>query len=134
MTTYRTRDLRPLNQSRLKNWQTILLHFLIEKLLQIPKVPKILDTWLPAIFQNLAALQFMNLYCRLIINLEYLCKILINHISWIYFINVLLCSDFSRLVGNGGSIYYRDIRDLWSVYYTNSCIEVPQDSKKMLVT
>ena len=34
---------------------------------------------------------------------------------------ILLCSDFSRLVG----CMYRDIRDLWSVYNTNSCIEVP---------
>ena len=49
--------------------------------------------------------------------------------SWIYFINVLLCSDFSRLVGYGGSIFYRDIRDLWSIYNTKSCIEVPQDFK-----
>ena len=91
----------------------------------------------PAFFWNLAALQHMNWYCRLITNLKYLCKILIHYdpqASWIYFINVLLCSDFSRLVGCGGSIFYWDIRDLWSVYNTNSCIEVPQDSKKMLVT
>ena len=91
----------------------------------------------PAFFRNLAALQHMNWYCRLITNLKYLCKILIHYdpqASWIYFINVLLCSDFSRLVGCGGSIFYWDIRDLWSVYNTNSCIEVPQDSKKMLVT
>ena len=79
----------------------------------------------------------MNWYCRLITNLKYLWKILIHYdpqASWIYFINVLLCSDFSRLVGNGGSIFYRDIRDLWSVCHTNSCTEVPQDSKKLLVT
>ena len=30
-------------------------------------------------FQNLAALQYMNWCCRLITNLEYLCKILIHH-------------------------------------------------------
>ena len=90
-------------------------------------------TRVPAFFRNLAALQHMNWYCRLITNLKYLCKILIHYdpqASWIYFINVLLCSDFSRLVGNGGSIFYRDIRDLWSVYNTNLCTEVPQDSKK----
>ena len=92
---------------------------------------------LPAFFQNLAALQYMNWYCRLISNLKYLCKILIHYdpqASWIYFINVLLCSDFSRLVGCSGSIFFRDIWDLWSVYDTKSCIEVPQDYKKMLVT
>ena len=96
-----------------------------------------LHSRVPAFFWNLAALQHMNWYCRLITNLKYLCKILIHYdpqASWIYFINVLLCSDFSRLVGCGGSIFYWDIRDLWSVYNTNSCIELPQDSKKMLVT
>ena len=37
-------------------------------------------------------------------------------------------------VGRSESIFFRDIWDLWSVYNTNSSIEVPQDSKKMLAT
>ena len=44
-------------------------------------------------------------------------------------INVLLCSDSAGFVGNGRSIFYRDIWDLWSVHNTNACTEVPQDSK-----
>ena len=70
-------------------------------------------------------------------DLKYFWKILIHknpQARWIYFLNVPLCSDFSELVGFGGSLFYRDIWDLWSVANTDSCIKGPQDSKKMLVT
>ena len=53
---------------------------------------------------------------------------------WNHFIRAHLWSKFIWLVGRSGSIFFRDIWDLWSVYNTNSCIEVPQNSKKMLVT
>ena len=79
----------------------------------------------------------MNWYSRLIINLEYLCNILIHHYPracWNHYIRAHLWSKFNWLVGRSGSIFCRYIWDLWSVYNTNSCIEVPQDSKKMLVT
>ena len=79
----------------------------------------------------------MNWYRKLITNLEYLCKILIHHnprACWNHYIRAHLWSKFNWLVGRSGSIFCRDISDLWSVYNTNSCVEVPQDSKKKLVT
>ena len=79
----------------------------------------------------------MNPYWLQITDLKYFWKILTHQnpqARWIYFINVPLCSDFSKLVGFGGSLFYRDIWDLWSVANTDSSIKGPQDSEKMLVT
>ena len=53
---------------------------------------------------------------------------------WNHYIRAHLWSKFNWPVGRSGSIFCRDIWDFWLVYNTNWCIEVPQDSKKMLVT
>ena len=51
---------------------------------------------------------------------------------WNHYIRAHLLSKFNWLVGLSGSIFFRDIWDLWSVYNTNPCIEVLQESKKYL--
>ena len=79
----------------------------------------------------------MNPYWLLITNLKYLCKIMIHQnprACWNHYIRVHLWSKFIWLVGFGGSIFFKNIWDLWSVTNTDSCIKGPQDSEKMLVT
>ena len=68
----------------------------------------------------------MNPYWLQITDLKYFWKILTYQnpqARWIYFINVPLCRNFSKLVSFGGSLFHRDICDLWSANNMDSCIK-----------